>query len=83
MFWRLDGSAIGNANPGDSRESIDSQKSLSFHNWAVANGGVTNGGLRGVWPPFPEIGRKSAFFAPFLPFSAKAFFLQISSDLLK
>ena len=25
-------------------------------NWAAANGGVTNGGLRGVWPPFLEIG---------------------------
>ena len=25
--------------------------------WAAANGGVTNGGLRGVWPPFLEIGR--------------------------
>ena len=32
---------------------------------AAANGGVTNGGLRGVWPPFPEIGRNR----PFSPFS--------------
>ena len=33
--------------------------------WAAANGGVTNGGLRGVWPPFPEISRNrpcSPFF---------------------
>ena len=34
-------------------------------NWAAANGGVTNGGLRGVWPPFLEIGRNR----PFSPFS--------------
>ena len=32
--------------------------------WAAANGGVTNGGLRGVWPPFLEIGRNR----PFSPF---------------
>ena len=32
--------------------------------WAAANGGVTNGGLRGVWPPFLEIG----LFQPFSPF---------------
>ena len=40
--------------------------------WAAANGGVTNGGLRGVWPPFLEIGRNrpfSPFFCLFLPFS--------------
>ena len=40
-------------------------------NWAAANGGVTNGGLRGVWPPFLEIGRnrpKSPFFCLFRPF---------------
>ena len=40
-------------------------------NWAAANGGVTNGGLRGVWPPFPKIGRNrpfSAFFCLFCPF---------------
>ena len=34
--------------------------------WAAANGGVTSGGLRGVWPPFLEIGRNR----PFSPFSA-------------
>ena len=34
-------------------------------NWAAANGGVTNGGLRGVWPPFLKIGRNR----PFSPFS--------------
>ena len=40
--------------------------------WAAANGGVTNGGLRGVWPPFLEIGRNrpfSPFFCLFSPFS--------------
>ena len=67
--------------------------------WAAANGGVTNGGLRGVWPPFPEIGRnrpKSPFFCPFRPFpegakstweiqktEEKGLFPQISSDFLK
>ena len=67
--------------------------------WAAANGGVTNGGLRGVWPPFPEIGRnrpKSPFFCLFRPFpegakstweiqktEEKGLFPQISSDFLK
>ena len=32
--------------------------------WSAANGGVTNGGLRGVWPPVLEIGRNR----PFVPF---------------
>ena len=39
--------------------------------WAAANGGVTNGGLRGVWLPFLEIGRNrpfSPFFCLFRPF---------------
>ena len=68
-------------------------------NWGAANGGVTNGGLRGVWPPFPEIGRNrpfSPFFCPFRPFleglkstwkiqktEEKGLFPQISSDFLK
>ena len=67
--------------------------------WAAANGGVTNGGLRGVWPPFLEIGRnrpKSPFFCLFRPFpegakstweiqktEEKGLFPQISSDFLK
>ena len=67
--------------------------------WAAANGGVTNGGLRGVWPPFPEIGRNrpfSPFFCLFRPFpeglkstwkiqktEEKDLFPQISSDFLK
>ena len=67
--------------------------------WAAANGGVTNGGLRGVWPPFLEIGRNrpfSPFFCLFRPFPGgakstwkiqkteeKDRFPQISSDLLK
>ena len=58
--------------------------------WAAANGGVTNGGLRGVWLPFLKIGRNR----PFSPFvclfslfwrvgnpengGGKAFFLHIS-----
>ena len=36
---------------------------FQIKNWAAANGGVTNGGLRGVWPPFPEIGRNRPFSA--------------------
>ena len=67
--------------------------------WAAANGGVTNGGLRGVWPPFPEIGWNRPFppfFCLFRPFPEGAkstwkiqkteengLFPQISSDLLK
>ena len=66
--------------------------------WAAANGGVTNGGLRGVWPPFLEIGRNrpfSPFFCLLRPFpdgtkstweiqktEEKGLFPQISSDLL-
>ena len=62
-------------------------------------GGVTNGGLRGVWSPFPEIGRNrpfSPFFCRFHPFpeggksiweiektEERGLFPQISSDLLK
>ena len=67
--------------------------------WAAANGGVTNGGLRGVWLPFLEISRNrpfSPFFCLFRPFpegaksaweiqktEEKGPFPQISSDLLK
>ena len=67
--------------------------------WAAASGGVTNGGLRGVWPPFPEIGRNrpfSPFFCLFRLFpegpnstkesrisEEKGLFPQISSDLRK
>ena len=67
--------------------------------WAAANGGVTNGGLRGVWPPFLEISRNrpfSPFFCLFRPFpegaksaweiqktEEKGPFPQISSDSLK
>ena len=38
--------------------------------WAAANGGVTNGGLRGVWPPWLDIGRNRPFSPLFLPFSS-------------
>ena len=67
--------------------------------WSAANGGVTNGGLRGVSPPFLEIGQNrpfSPFFCLFRPFpegakstweiqktEEKGLFPQISSDLLK
>ena len=67
--------------------------------WAAANGGVTHGGLRGVWPPFQETCRNrpfSPFFCLFRPFlegakstweiqktEEKGRFPQISSDLLK
>ena len=74
-------------------------RGFPFFNWAAANGGVTNGGLRGVWPPFLEIGRNRPFFpffCLFCPFpqgakstweiqktEEKGPFPQISSDLLK
>ena len=67
--------------------------------WAAANGGVTNGGLRGVWPPFLEIGRNrpfSPFFCLFRRFpegakstwetqrtEEKGLFPQITSAFLK
>ena len=70
-----------------------------FLAWAAANGGVTNGGLRGVWPPFPEIGRNRPFlpfFCLFRPFpegakstweiqktEEKGLFPHISTDFLK
>ena len=67
--------------------------------WAATDGGVTNGGLRGVCSPFLEIGRNPSF-SPFLclfrPFpegpnstwpcqktEEKGLFPQISSDLPK
>ena len=69
------------------------------NSWSAANGGVTNGGLRGVWPPVLEIGQNrpfSPFFCLFHPFpegpkstwkiqktEEKGLFPQISSDLLK
>ena len=72
---------------------------LSTLFWVAANGGVTNGGLRGVWPPFPEIGRNRPFppfFCLFRPFpeglkstwkiqetEEKGLFPQISSDFLR
>ena len=71
----------------------------SFSSWDAANGGVTNGGLRGVWPPFLEIGQNrpfSPFFCIFRSFpegakstwkiqktEEKNLFPQISPDLLK
>ena len=91
--------------PGQSREVVyvywffSPPKLKRFLGWAAANGGVTNGGLRGVWPPFLEIGRnrpKSPFFCLFRPFpegakstweiqktEEKGLFPQISSDFLK
>ena len=70
-----------------------------LENWSAASGGVTNGGLRGVWPPVLEIGRNrpfSPFFCLFRPFpeglkstwkiqktEEKGLFPQISSDFLK
>ena len=67
--------------------------------WGLNWGPVTNGGLRGVWPPFLEIGRNrpfSPFFCLFRPFpegtkstweiqktEEKGLFPPFSSDLLK
>ena len=36
--------------------------------WAAANGGVTNGSLKGVWHPFLEIGLFQSFVALLRPF---------------
>ena len=71
----------------------------SVQNWSAANGGVTDGGLRGVCPPVLEIGRSrpfSSFFCLFRPFpegpestwkiqktGEKGLFPQISSDVPK
>ena len=82
-----------------SHETKHEKSSKNSGNWAAANGGVTNGGLRGVWPPFLGIGRNrpfSPFFCLFRPFpegtksaweiqktEEKGLFPQISSDLLK
>ena len=74
---------------------------LGFHfsTWSAANGGVTNWGSRGAWPPVLEIGQNrpfSPFFCLFRPFpegpkstwkiqktEEKGLLPQISSDLLK
>ena len=57
---------IGPPQPG----SPEIERKFRALSWAAANGGVTNGGgLRGVWPPFLEIGRNrpfSPFFCLFL-----------------
>ena len=55
----------------NSRETVGHSRTLQPKNWAAANGGVTNGGLRGVWPPFLEIGQNRPFspiFGLFRPF---------------
>ena len=38
------------------RGSCDAFADRAPQSWAAANGGVTHGGLRCVWPPFLEIG---------------------------
>ena len=44
---------------------------LKNNYWAAANGGVTNGGLRGVWPPVLEIWAEIGLFrSVLLPFSS-------------
>ena len=81
--------------PGHSRSKTTEKGTF----WAAANGGVTNGGLRGVWPHFLEIGQNrpfSPFFCLFRPFPEgakstweiqktedKGLFPQISSDCIK
>ena len=74
-----------------------SLRDKALRNWAAANGAVTNGGIRGVWPPFLEISRNRPF-SPFFCLSVsggpnstweiqkteeKGLFPQISSDFLK
>ena len=82
--------SLGPPDPGPPKSCERSPKSpKSSQNW----------GLRGVWPPFPEIGRNrpfSPFFCLFRPFpegakstwqiqktEEKGLFPQISSDFLK
>ena len=51
--------------------SCDCSRKRFVISLAAAIGGVTNGGLRGVWPPFLKIGRNrpfSPFFCLFRPF---------------
>ena len=55
----------GAVPPVDCRTSLVLQLRQALNIWAAAIGGVTNGGLRGAWPPFLEIGR----ILPFSPFS--------------
>ena len=78
---------------------LSKQHDIANQSWSAANGVVTNGGLRGAWPPVLEIGRNrpfSPFFCLFLPFpegtkstwkikktEEKGLFPQISSDFLK
>ena len=99
FVWTLVARAIRKARFAriGSRESFAIETPIVI--WAAANGGVTNGGLRGVWPPFLEIGRNRPFppiFCLFRPFPEGAkstweiqkteeqgLFPQISSDLLK
>ena len=79
----------------DGAQSPEIPQKLECHKW----GGVTNGGLRGVWPPVLQIGRNrpfSPFFCLFCHFpegkkatwkiqktEEKGLFPQISSDFLK
>ena len=51
------------AEPSEPQQCATKKKEIF---WAAANGGVTNGGLRGVWPRFLEVGRNR----PFSPFFA-------------
>ena len=71
---------VGNSQGQDwkfqSRLKISSEIEIFNRDWIFSifgplGGGVTNGGLRGAWPPFPEMGRNrplSPFFCLFRPF---------------
>ena len=48
------------------RNSLFQERGEEGVYWSAANGSVTSGGLRGVWPPLLEVGRNR----PFSPFSA-------------
>ena len=58
--------AHGHTIPNRSVHISNSKALYYVKRRAAANGGVTNGGLRGVWPP----SRKSAEIGLFCPFSA-------------
>ena len=56
---------LGALLEGQAPANAKHPKTQILRTWAAVTGGVTNGGLRGVWPPVQEIG----LFRPFQPFA--------------
>ena len=61
------GNRIGNP-PSLAQRSPGPERVRKESDWAAANGGVTNGGLRGVWPPIGRNRPFSPFFCLFTVF---------------